>query len=83
MTFATKEAPPGGEGTSLGLSSYGGVDLQGNIPSQAPAQAQIERNPRAVRKRGFSYCARRYSRRAASSGFTPKAAKSVPRPVTT
>src|ERR1700730_13103167 len=48
MTFAAKGSPPGHGGDPLELSSYGGVDLQANSPIQAPAQAQIERNPAAV-----------------------------------
>ena len=44
MTFAGQEDGP------LELSSYGGVDLQANIPNEAPAQAEILRNPRAVRE---------------------------------
>ena len=46
----TREGPPRfprADGP-LELSSYAGVDLQPNSPIQAPAQAQIERNPRAV-----------------------------------
>jgi hypothetical protein len=37
-------------GDPLELSSYGGVDLQANIPKPAPSQAEILRNPRAVRE---------------------------------
>ena len=48
MTVHAKGPPPGHGGDPLELSSYGGVDLQANSPIQAPAQAQIERNPSAV-----------------------------------
>jgi hypothetical protein len=37
MTFATKR-PPGHGGGPLELSSYGGVDLQANIPNEAKTQ---------------------------------------------
>jgi hypothetical protein len=50
MTFTAKRPPPGHGGDPLELSSYGGVDLQANIPNKAPAQAKILRNPRAVRE---------------------------------
>lgn len=50
MTFAAKGPPPGHGGDPLELSSYGGVDLQANIPNEAPAQAEILRNPRAVKE---------------------------------
>ena len=46
MTFAAKAPPPGGEGGALELSSYGGVDLQANIPNEAQAQAG-KRSPAA------------------------------------
>jgi len=32
------------------LSSLGGVDLQANIPNETPGQAEILRNPRAVKE---------------------------------
>ena len=38
MTFTAKGPDPGGRSDPLELSSYGGVDLQANIPNQAPAQ---------------------------------------------
>ena len=38
MTFATKGPPPWHGGDPLELSSYGGVDLQANIPNQALSQ---------------------------------------------
>jgi hypothetical protein len=51
MTFAARGSPPGlGGDPLLELSGYGGVDLQANIPNQAPSQAEILRNPRAVRE---------------------------------
>lgn len=50
MTFVAKGPPPGGEGSPLESSSYCGVDLQANIPNQAPPQEQNQRNPRAVRE---------------------------------
>jgi hypothetical protein len=46
---AGRAAPDSPGNSPLELSSYGGVDLQAtNIPSQAPAQAQIERDPRVI-----------------------------------
>src|ERR1700730_10558771 len=48
MTVHAKGPPPGHGGDPLELSSYGGVDLQANSPVQAPPQAEILRNPRAV-----------------------------------
>ena|ERR1700736_897037 len=47
MAFITKGPPPGGESGPLELSSSA-ADPQPNSPIQAPAQAQIERNPSAV-----------------------------------
>lgn len=38
MTFAANGPPPGGEGDPLELSSYGGVDVQANIPNPALSQ---------------------------------------------
>jgi hypothetical protein len=40
MTFAAKGPAPGGRADPLELSSYG-VDLQANIPKQAPAQENL------------------------------------------
>jgi hypothetical protein len=42
MIFTSKEVPPGGEGTPLELSLPGGIDLQGNSPNEAPAQAEFD-----------------------------------------
>jgi Holliday junction resolvase len=50
MAFATKEAPPGGEGTSL-ESSYGGYDLQANNPNEAQTQGK-SCGGRASRQKG-------------------------------
>jgi hypothetical protein len=49
MTFAAKGATPELGSAPLELSSYGGVDLQANIPNEAPAQAG-KRNPLAVKQ---------------------------------
>ena len=44
---AGRAAPDSPGNGPLELSSYGGVDLQANIPNQGPAQGKF-RNPRAV-----------------------------------
>ena len=49
MNFTVKGPPPGHEGGPLELSSYGGVDLQADIPNEAQAQGKF-RNPHAVRE---------------------------------
>jgi hypothetical protein len=43
-------AAPAKAGDDPQLSSYGGVDLQANIPKPATSQAEILRNPRGVRE---------------------------------
>ncbi len=50
MTFAAKGPPPGHGGDPLESSSLGSIDLQANIPNKSPAQAEILRNPRAVKE---------------------------------
>jgi hypothetical protein len=40
MTLRAKNPTAGGADGPLELSSYGGVDLQANIPNEAPAQAE-------------------------------------------
>jgi hypothetical protein len=40
MTIHAKGPPPGHGCDPLGLSSLGGVDIQANIPNEAPAQAE-------------------------------------------
>jgi hypothetical protein len=66
MTFAAKGPAPGGRADPLELSSYGGVDLQANIPNQAPAQDQNQRNHNAAIDAADISCA--YIRRAEIRG---------------
>jgi hypothetical protein len=49
MTIAVKDPPAGGADGSIGLSCLA-ADFQPNIPNEAPAQAEISRDPRAVRE---------------------------------
>ncbi len=75
MTFAAEGSPPGGGSDTLKLSSYGGVDLQANIPESSPCasenRAQSSRHPRSQ----ASAIARAIFETSASSDFKPKAAK--------
>jgi hypothetical protein len=50
MTIHAKGSSPGHGGDPLELSSLGGVDGSESAPEIATAQAQIARDPRAVRE---------------------------------